>query len=44
MRFMELFAGIGGFRRATLNVGWEPVGWAEIDKYARQALEGNDND
>jgi DNA (cytosine-5)-methyltransferase 1 len=37
MKFMELFAGIGGFRRAALNAGWEPVGWAEIDKYARRS-------
>ena len=37
MRFLELFAGVGGFRKAALNAGWEPVGWAEIDKYARQS-------
>ena len=37
MKFIELFAGIGGFRRAALNAEWAPIGWAEIDRFARQS-------
>ena len=34
MKFLELCAGIGGFRQALENLGCECVGWSEIDKYA----------
>ena len=34
MKFLELCAGIGGFRQALENLGYECVGWSEIDKYA----------
>lgn len=34
MIFLELCAGIGGFRQALENLGCECVGYSEIDKYA----------
>ena len=34
MKFLELCAGIGGFRQALENLGCECVGWSEIDKHA----------
>ena len=34
MKFLELCAGIGGFRQALENLGCECVGYSEIDKYA----------
>lgn len=34
MKFLELCAGIGGFRVALENLGCECVGYSEIDKYA----------
>ena len=32
MKFLELCAGIGGFRQALENLGCECVGYSEIDK------------
>ena len=37
MKFLDLFAGIGGFRQAMVLAGHTPVGWCEIDKYAQQS-------
>ena len=37
MKFLELFAGVGGFRKGALAAGWESFGWAEIDNYARRS-------
>ena len=37
MKFLDLFAGIGGFRHAMILAGHTPVGWCEIDKYAQQS-------
>lgn len=34
MRFLDLFSGIGGFRRGMEQAGHECVGFCEIDKYA----------
>ena len=39
MRFLDLFAGIGGFRLGMEVAGHEPVGWCEIDKFARKSYE-----
>jgi DNA (cytosine-5)-methyltransferase 1 len=37
MRFLDLFAGIGGFRLGMEMAGHECVGWCEKDKYARKS-------
>ena len=34
MKFLELCAGIGGFRQALENLGCECIGYSEIDKHA----------
>lgn len=39
MRFVELFAGIGGFSLGFERAGMECVGHVEIDKYARRVLK-----
>ena len=39
MRFIDLFAGIGGFRMGMEMAGHECGGYIEIDKYARQSYE-----
>ena len=39
MRFVSLFAGVGGFDLGFENVGWECVGQVEIDKQARAVLD-----
>lgn len=41
IRFIDLFAGIGGFHVAFHNLGAECVTSCEIDKYARQTYEHN---
>ncbi|PRY22730.1 DNA (cytosine-5)-methyltransferase 1 [Spirosoma oryzae] len=47
MRYIELFAGIGGFRRSTellnkdFNTNYECVGFSEIDSYALKTYEAN---
>lgn len=37
MKYLSLFSGIGGFEKGIqgANTGWECVGFAEIDKYAK---------
>ena len=39
IKYLDMFAGIGGFRSGLQNVGdfFVPVGWCEIDKYAQRA-------
>lgn len=39
--YLDMFAGIGGFRSGLSNVGdfFVPVGYCEIDPYARKAYE-----
>ena len=39
MTFIELFAGIGGFRRGLENAGFTCIGYVEWDKFARQSYE-----
>lgn len=39
LRFLDLFAGIGGFRLAMEQAGHHCVGFCEIDKFARQSYK-----
>lgn len=39
MKFLDLFAGIGGFRLGMERAGHECVGYVEWDKYARKSYE-----
>jgi DNA (cytosine-5)-methyltransferase 1 len=39
MKFLDLFAGIGGFRMGMELAGHECVGYVEIDKFARKSYE-----
>lgn len=40
IRFLDMFAGIGGFRSGLKRLGgFECVGYCEIDKYAKQAYD-----
>jgi len=39
MKFLDLFSGIGGFRLGLERNGHEPVGYVEIDKYARKSYQ-----
>nr|DAJ60708.1 MAG TPA: Cytosine specific methyltransferase [Caudoviricetes sp.] len=39
MKFLDLFAGIGGFRLGMESAGHECVGFCEIDKFARKSYE-----
>ncbi|EMF2334176.1 DNA (cytosine-5-)-methyltransferase [Listeria monocytogenes] len=39
MRFLDLFAGIGGFRLGMERAGHECVGYVEIDKFARKSYQ-----
>lgn len=39
MNFLDLFSGIGGFRLGLERAGHTPVGWVEIDKFARQSYQ-----
>ena len=41
MRFIDLYAGIGGFRMALENLGGECVLSAEWNKYARETYSRN---
>src|SRR5690554_5525329 len=41
MRFLDLFAGIGGFRLALERAGHKCIGFCEIDKFARQTYKAN---
>ena len=39
IRYLDMFAGVGGFRSGLTNAGdyFIPVGWCEIDKHAQKA-------
>lgn len=39
MKFLDLFAGIGGFRLGMEQAGHECVGFCEIDKFARKSYK-----
>ena len=39
MKFLDLFAGIGGFRLGMEAAGHECVGFCEIDKFARASYK-----
>ena len=43
MKFLDLFAGIGGFRLGMEAAGHECVGYVEWDKYARKSYEAIHN-
>lgn len=43
LRYLDFFAGIGGFHSAFERVGWECVGFCEIDKFARQSYKAIHN-
>lgn len=43
MKFLDLFAGIGGFRLGLEAVGHECVGFCEIDKFARASYKAIHN-
>lgn len=43
MKFLDLFAGIGGFRLGLERAGHECVGYVEWDKYARKSYEAIHN-
>ncbi|WP_281998729.1 DNA cytosine methyltransferase [Priestia flexa] len=43
MKFLDLFAGIGGFRLGMEQAGHECVGYVEWDKYARKSYEAIHN-
>ncbi len=39
LTFIDLFAGVGGFRMGMEKAGHKCVGFCEIDKYARQSYK-----
>ncbi|MFR0522143.1 DNA cytosine methyltransferase [Limosilactobacillus reuteri] len=39
MKFIDFFAGIGGFHSGLESAGYKMVGWVEWDKYARKSYE-----
>ncbi|EAK3904362.1 DNA (cytosine-5-)-methyltransferase, partial [Campylobacter jejuni] len=39
MKFIDFFAGIGGFHSGIEQLGHECVGWVEWDKFARQSYQ-----
>lgn len=43
MKFLDLFAGIGGFRLGLEQAGHECAGFCEIDKFARQSYKAIHN-
>lgn len=43
MKFLDLFAGIGGFRLGLESSGHECVGFCEIDKFARKSYKAIHN-
>ena len=39
MKFIDFFAGIGGFRQGMVKSGHKPVGWCEIDSFAQKSYK-----
>ena len=44
LKFIDLFAGIGGFHLALKSIGMECIFTSEIDKFARETYAANFND
>ncbi len=45
MRELSLFSGVGGGLLATAHLlGWEPIGYVEIDEYCRRVLRARIDD
>ena len=44
LKFIDLFAGIGGFHLALKSIGMECVFTSEIDKFARETYAANFNE
>ena len=43
LRHFDTFSGYGGFTISAQKLGWETVGFSEVDKYANAVLEYNFN-
>ena len=43
MKFLDLFAGIGGFRLGLEQAGHECIGFCEIDKFAQKSYKAIHN-
>lgn len=43
MKFLDLFAGVGGIRLGMEQAGHQCVGWVEWDKFARQSYQAIHN-
>ncbi len=43
MKFLDLFAGIGGFRLGMESAGHKCIGFCEIDKFARESYKAIHN-
>ncbi|VPY97308.1 type II DNA modification methyltransferase [Streptococcus pneumoniae] len=43
MKFLDLFAGIGGFRLGMESAGHECIGFCEIDKFTRASYKAIHN-
>jgi len=41
MKHLDLFSGIGGFALAARRVGWDTIGFCEIDSYCQKVLAKN---
>src|SRR5512139_1420561 len=41
MRHLDLFSGLGGFALAARWMGWETIGFVEIEDYPRRVLAKN---
>lgn len=39
LKFIDMFAGIGGFHSGMVQAGHKCVGWIEWDKFARQSYQ-----
>lgn len=39
LKFIDMFAGIGGFRSGMTQAGMKPVGYIEWDKFARKCYQ-----
>ena len=44
MEHLDLFSGYGGFTISAQKMGWDTIGFSEIDKYANSVLKYNFSD